>query len=148
MSDHFSVDELTFSSTAQRLGIDNTPSDAILLNLQILRAGLEKVRSVLGNVPMKIDSGYRCEALNEAIGGAPASAHLQGLAADFLAPEFGVPVDVVAAIVHNKEAIRFHRVIQEGTWTHIDFPPAGQAPAYLVLTAHFGPGGTTYSTGA
>ena len=148
MSEHFSVTELTFSSTAQRFGINNTPDPTILEAMtNILIPGLERVRSILWT-PMHIDSGYRCLTLNQAIGGAEHSAHMDGLAADFIAPVYGSPQLIVAVLITNKEAVGFHRLIQEGTWVHIDFPPAGQPPAYLVLTAHFGPAGTTYSQGA
>lgn len=141
MSDHFTQDELTFSSTAQRLGINNTPGADIIVNLQVLMDGLEQVRTLLGYA-MHIDSGYRCPNLNAKIGGAPNSAHMYGFAADFICPEFGTPLAIVNAIVASD--IRFDQCIQEGTWVHISFAPAMRR---RVLTAHFGPDGTTYSQG-
>lgn len=43
----------------------------------------EEVRKALGNVPMRINSWYRCRAHNQQIGGAPNSQHLLGKAIDF-----------------------------------------------------------------
>lgn len=141
LSDHFTLEELTFSSTAQRLGIDNTPAPEIAAHLTTLAAGLEKVRALLGG-PMRIDSGYRCPALNTAVGGAKASAHLEGYAADFVCPSFGTPLQIVKAI--EASDIQFDKCIQEGTWVHISFAPDARR---ILLTAHFGPNGTTYTQG-
>ena len=141
LSDHFTLEELTHSSTAQRLGIDNAPSPAIRANLMLLARGLETVRLVTGH-PLHIDSGYRCQALNRAVGGAEHSAHMDGWAADFTCPEFGTPAEIVAEVIRQK--VSFDKIIQEGTWVHISFDPARRG---AVMTAHFGPQGTTYTEG-
>jgi Peptidase M15 len=141
LTDHFTLRELTFSSTALRLGIDNTPTDAIIANLRILAQGLERVRALLGH-PMHIDSGYRCEALNAAVRGSTTSAHLRGYAADFVCPGYGAPLKIVQAVLRS--GIAFDQCIEEGTWVHISFDPRLRNE---VLTAHFGPGGTTYTRG-
>ena len=147
LSPHFTEEELTASSTGQRLGINNAPSDEIRDNLATLADGLERVRAMLG-CAMHIDSGYRCPKLNAAVKGAKNSAHLNGLAADFVAPGFGTPQEIVARLVASSAVIGFNRIIQEGTWVHIDFPEEGTPPAYIVLTAHFSASGTTYTRGA
>ena len=54
MTPHFNVYELTFSNTAVRLGIDNTPDKEALENLEILAEGLEKVRLKLDSRPIKV----------------------------------------------------------------------------------------------
>jgi zinc D-Ala-D-Ala carboxypeptidase len=139
---HFSLDELTFSSTACRLQIPNDPPDEVVANLRVLAEGLERVRAMLGDRPLHIDSGYRCPKLNQAVCGAPRSAHLDGWAADFICPEFGEPIAIVRTIAASW--LDFDQVIQEGTWVHISFDPKHRKQ---VLTAHFGPNGTTYSAG-
>ena len=68
LSEHFSLEEMLFSSTAVRLGIENEPTLAIVADLKVLAQSLEGVRELLGE-PMHIDSGYRCLALNKEIGG-------------------------------------------------------------------------------
>lgn len=141
LTPHFTLEELTFSDTAQRLGIDNTPDDDVVINLQLVAQGMEMVRTLL-DAPIRVNSGYRCEALNQAIGGAKASAHLDGLAVDFTCAEYGPPIAIVKAL--EAGSVPFDKCIQEGTWVHISFAPALRR---LVMTAHFGPNGTTYTTG-
>lgn len=141
LTPHFTLEELMFSDTAQRLGIDNSPSDSVLANLQIAAHGMEMVRDLLGE-PIRVNSGYRCAVLNTAIGGAKASAHMDGLAVDFTCAEYGPPIAIVKAL--EESSVPFDQCIQEGSWTHISFAPAMRR---LVMTAHFGPNGTTYTTG-
>ena len=81
-SDFFTLEELTKSSTAKRLKIDNTPNAEILKNLQY---GVDMVLDPLRRIiqkPIIITSGYRCEKLNKAVGGVSNSWHQQGNAAD------------------------------------------------------------------
>lgn len=121
---NFTIKELISSTTADRLKINNTPPPAELANLQILIAGLEQVRALL-KAPMIISSGYRCPALNKAVGGAKDSDHMKGLAADFTAPDFGKPAQIVKAIAASN--IKFDQVIFENkgsVWVHIGFGPA------------------------
>lgn len=141
MTPNFTLSELTRSSIAERLSINNTPSDVILINLQTLAKGLEKVRAILGN-PMFIDSGFRCITLNKAVGGANPSAHTLGFAADFTCSAFGTPLAIVNKIVDSD--LKFDQIIQEGTWVHISFAPAMRRS---ILTAIFSKGHTTYKVG-
>ena len=143
LTEHFTLEELIFSSTGLRLAIDNLPSAEIVEHLKVTAAGLEQVRSLLGE-PLLIDSGYRSVALNKAVGGVPSSAHVTGYAADFVCPSFGAPMAIVHAIVYDS-SIEFDQVIQEGTWVHISFAPGMRNE---VLTAHFAGGKATYSEGA
>ncbi len=146
LSDHFTLEELTFSSTAVRMGIDNSPPANIVDHLKILAEGLEKVRSqVLNNLPMHIDSGFRCPALNTLIGGATNSAHTLGFAADFTCAARrggGDPLSICRAI--QASGIAFDQVIQEGTWVHVSFDPTLRGQ---VLTAHFVGGKASYTNG-
>ena len=141
LSAHFTLHELTFSDTAVRYGIDNTPSQFARLNLDMLAHGLEQVRTLIGT-PMRVSSGYRCPKLNALLRGAVGSAHIKGLAADFTAGGHGSPLALVKAIAHS--SVGFDQVIQEGTWVHIAF---AEVPRRQVLTAHFSPAGTTYTEG-
>lgn len=83
LSDHFTLNEFTYSDTARAQGIDNSVlSDAVLMNLKALcRNVLEPLRLRYGK-PIRISSGYRCPKLNKAVGGVASSAHLFGQAAD------------------------------------------------------------------
>jgi hypothetical protein len=141
LTSHFTLSELTRSSTAERLGIDNTVPPIILPHLRVTAEGLEQIRALLG-FPLHVGSGYRCAALNTAVGGARESAHMDGYAADFVCPAFGDPRSIVKAI--EASDIQFDKCIQEGTWAHISFAPTLRRE---LLTAHFGPAGTTYAQG-
>jgi zinc D-Ala-D-Ala carboxypeptidase len=138
---HFSLEELLRSNTGERLHIDNSPSPEVVQHLMVLAQGLEKIRALLG-APLNIDSGYRCPALNRAVGGVPDSAHVQGYAADFVCPGYGSPLQIARAIAGS--AIAFDQCIQEGSWCHVSFDPRLRHQA---LTATFGPSGATYSQG-
>lgn len=124
LSPNFSLDELIFSQTAARLGIDNTPDDATLRNLKHLATQLEIVRTHLGNVSINISSGYRSPALNEACKGSAKSAHMSGLAADFTAPRFGTVLSLSKAVAAS--GIAFDQVIYEfGRWVHLGVAAPG-----------------------
>lgn len=122
LSAHFTLHELTFSDTAHRLGINNTPNTKIVENLTGLAMTMEKVRDLLG-FPIRVNSGYRCAKLNAAVGGSKHSAHLEGLACDFTCAEFGAPYDICKAI--EASDIDYHQLIHEyGQWVHLGLRPA------------------------
>lgn len=82
---YFTIAELTRSTTAQLRGIDNTPSQQVIENLTALVENvLDPLREAWG-APIHVNSGYRCPALNKAVGGVPASQHMAGEAADITA---------------------------------------------------------------
>lgn len=140
MSQHFTIAELTFSQTAVRRGIDNTPSPVVVANLTRLAATLEKVRALTG--PVLVSSGYRSFELNAAVGGARDSAHTLGLAADITVSGM-TPRELAKAIRDAK--IEFDQLIYEGTWVHVGL--SAGAPRGQVLTATFASGGVVYSQG-
>ena len=83
---YFSIEELVKSATAERLTIDNTPPRAAQRMLTILvEQLLDPIRRRYG-APIIVTSGYRCPALNTAVGGVANSHHIVGCAADIVAP--------------------------------------------------------------
>lgn len=80
---YFSISELTHSTKARELHIDNTPfSYEVVNNLtNLIDNLLDPIREMWGK-PLHVNSGYRCLALNKAVGGKPSSQHLKGEAAD------------------------------------------------------------------
>ena len=79
---HFTLKELVASETAARRRIDNTPSFGVVEHLsELTEKILEPLRAAWGG-PIRVTSGYRCDKLNRAVGGAASSAHLRGDAAD------------------------------------------------------------------
>lgn len=143
LTEHFSLDEFTYSDTAIRRGVDQTPPPVVLKNLQESAERMEIVRAMLGNKAIHITSGYRSPMLNKLVGSGPKSAHLTGSAVDFICPDFGSPKDIVK-FLSECPMIQFDQLIYEGTWVHIGFGAMGRRE---VLTAHFGPEGITYTKG-
>ncbi len=85
LSKNFVLAEFTKSSTAVRLGIDNTPTQPIIDNIkELVDLVLQPIADHYGRV--SVNSGYRSPELNKAINGAATSQHLQGLAADIEVP--------------------------------------------------------------
>ena len=78
---YFSLEELIESDTARKKGIDNTPGQKEIEHLDELMDFLDPLREAWGS-SIKVNSGYRCERLNKAVGGSSTSAHLSGWAAD------------------------------------------------------------------
>jgi hypothetical protein len=142
LSTNFKLNEFTTSQTATRKGIDNTAPAPIIERLRMLANTLEQVRTLLGNHSIRISSGYRCIALNRAIGSGDTSAHIQGYAVDFTCPGFGTPKEVANKIAQSD--IKFDQLIYEGTWIHLSVDPRNRRD---VLTATFKGGKATYSKG-
>jgi hypothetical protein len=100
------------------LGIDNTPDAATIENLkQLCIHTLEPLRVLIGK-PLSVDSGFRCEALNAAVGGAKDSQHKLGEAADILPPAGMTNEELFEITAKN---IPFDQLIQEGTWVHASY---------------------------
>jgi len=133
LTENFSLEEFLYSDTAAACGIDNTPSEAIVANLTRLAEVLEEVRRILMDLPIHITSGYRCPELNDACGGAETSAHMSGLAADFVCPDYGTPYDVCIAIEPYIDILEIDQLIWEmGTWIHLGLTEG--EPRYQCLT--------------
>jgi hypothetical protein len=82
ISDHITYAEAIHSNTAKRKGIDNTPSEAQVSAMKLLAEKVfEPLREWVGG-PIKVNSFFRSEALNDSIGGAPTSQHCKGQAID------------------------------------------------------------------
>lgn len=118
LSQNFSLAELIVTQS----GLPNAPGQVELANLQKLAQTLEAVRSALGNNPITINSAYRSPRVNSAVGGSATSAHMLGLAADFVCPTYGKPIAVCQAIAAS--GIQFDQLIHEyGRWIHIGIGP-------------------------
>lgn len=91
LSEHFKLSEFVKSATATARKIDNTPSEEIVANLRHLCVNLLEPMRQHFNVPIVIGSGYRCPALNEAVGGVSNSQHMKGEAADLHIPTIKAP---------------------------------------------------------
>jgi hypothetical protein len=125
ISKHISYKEATQSQTAIRKGINNEPDAYQLQNMQLLAEKIfEPLREHFG-VPIAINSFFRSQKLNKAIGGAAGSQHTQGRAID---------IDDTLGGVSNKqmfdwirENLDFDQIIWEfgndsnPAWVHISY---------------------------
>lgn len=136
LSTHFSLRELTASETADRDGIDNTPTPEALANLHTLAATLEKVRAIWFNQrAIHVANGYRSPELNARVGGVPNSDHMLGYAADFHVDGLS---DKEAALAIAASSVKFDQLILEpGRCVHLSINPRMRGQR---LTQPGGPG--------
>ena len=120
---YFTIVELSASATAKRRGIDNTPSGLVKANLTKLVSNvLDPLREAYGK-PIIVTSGYRCEKLNRAVGGAKNSQHCLGEAADIQAVS-KLPADNKKLFeLAKKLELPYDQLIDEYgySWIHISY---------------------------
>ena len=117
LSLHLSLEELTATDHRQ---FDNTPNPDELANLNRLAKFLEQVKTVLGGKPVMINSAYRSEAVNNAVGSRNTSQHRIGCAADIRVPGM-TPDEVVKTVM--AAGLGYDQIIREfDRWTHISIP--------------------------
>jgi zinc D-Ala-D-Ala carboxypeptidase len=135
LSTNFSLPELTKSQTAERKGIDNTPSPTHQDNLKLLCMHvLQPVRSHFNRV-VSVSSGYRSEELCFAIGSKITSQHAKGQAADF--EIYGLPNKELADWIN--ETLNYDQLILEywkeedpnSGWVHCSYKSEGNRKQYL-----------------
>ena len=120
LTQNFSLNELTKSQTAERKGIDNTPSTEHQENLKSLcEMILQPIRDHFGQV-VSVSSGYRSPELCVAIGSSTKSQHASGCAADF--EIFGVSNKELADYIN--ENLDYDQLILE-YWKGEDEPNSG-----------------------
>ena len=119
LSEHFTLEEATYSETATRMGIDNQPNEQQLANMKVAAEKLEEVRNVTG--ALRVNSWLRLPDVNLAVGGSKVSSHMDGWAIDCSSTAH-TPYEL-CKIVLNAD-IKFDQMIHEyGRWMHISFAP-------------------------
>jgi zinc D-Ala-D-Ala carboxypeptidase len=148
LSQNFTIQEYIKSQTALRQGIDNTPTEEHMGNATALfRNVVQKVRDQFGVTV--INSGYRGEALNKAVGGSSKSQHCKGEAVDIECP--GTPnYDVAKWIEDNLDfdqlILEFYTPgVPDSGWVHVSYKSEGNRKS--VLTAMKENGKTVYKPG-
>jgi zinc D-Ala-D-Ala carboxypeptidase len=146
--EHFTLAEFVASATAQAQHLDNSLPDDLVPNAWSTLALLEVIRARLSaiaghEVPVIISSGYRCAALNQAVGSGPGSDHLRGLAADIKAPGFGTPLRLAQTLAPLVSVLGIGQLIYERplgvakAWVHVSTRvPAKAVNRIITITEH------------
>lgn len=144
LSPNFTLEEMLRSSVALRRWIYNVPDPQSVAYLrQLCSTLLEPIRLLLG-VPLHVDSGYRCSALNIAICGAVDSAHLYGRAADII--PVGIELqDAFDLIKQHGELPIDQLIIECNAWLHVGMAPTGAKPRGEYLVGSGAPGHWSYT---
>jgi uncharacterized protein YcbK (DUF882 family) len=134
LSEHFTLGELTKT----RVNIENVPNEAQVENLKRLCRWLEQLRRRWnnlygeGNDPIIINSGYRSEAVNKAVGGVKGSNHLTGCAADIRVAGFEqllryatILLDISDERREDFDELLLERSPKGGYWLHFAVRPTG-----------------------
>lgn len=150
LTEHFTLEELTVSPTAKRLGLSNTPTQEHIANMKyVCEKILEPVRAHFGK-PVQINSSYRSPAVNKAVGGSKTSQHSNGEAVDFEIP--GIPNKQLADWVADN--LEFDQVILEfysakdganSGWVHASIKRNGGNRMQRLIASKSKSGGTTYT---
>jgi zinc D-Ala-D-Ala carboxypeptidase len=122
ISNSFSYSDMIRSQTASRLGIDNTPGEAEIKAFKLLANNvLETLNSQFG---IQISSGYRCLALNRAVGSGDTSNHIKGEAADIEPASNNRGVRLIDLLQWIYDNLEFHELIAEffpTGWVHVAY---------------------------
>lgn len=146
LSENFSLEELCKSSTATRLGIDNTPYDEdIIENLRYVANNiLQPVRNKFG-IPFTPNSGYRSPLLNEAIKGSSKSQHSKGEAVDIELPTIDNSVLahwIAINLEFDQLILEFYKIGEpKSGWVHVSCIKEGNRKEILTFD------GKNYSVG-
>ena len=129
LTPHFSLEELTITDHRE---FNNEPNEHETQNLLRLAQFLETVKTLLENKPIMVNSAYRSEQVNTAVGSKNTSQHRIGCAADLRVPGM-TPDEVVKAIIASD--LPYDQVIREfDRWTHVSVTNnLGETPRRMAL---------------
>ena len=125
---NFKLEEFAKSETAQRKGIDNSIPAELIPNIKALCENVLQPLRDYAEVPIVISSGYRCPALNKAVGGSATSQHMKGEAADIIIPSKKVGLQWFEWM---RTHLTYNQLIWEtnsrgGSWIHVGYKRTGK----------------------
>ncbi|QQM18193.1 peptidase [Stenotrophomonas phage Salva] len=133
LTPNFTVKELTVTNVAAA----NIPTSAEVEQLRQLATHiLQPLRDALGK-PVIVNSAFRSEAVNKAVGGTKTSQHRLGQAADIRVKGM-TPLELCKFII--KLGLPFDQLIEEGTWTHVSFGPRNRRQVLTMRGGKYTPG--------
>lgn len=128
LTPHITLEEFTRSDTAAASGIDNSLPDELQPQATATAEMLERIREFLGVragrvCRINLSSGYRCMALNMAVGRSSTSDHVRAMAADWTSADFGSPLEVCRVLAPNVSTLGIGQLIYENpspgrVWVH------------------------------
>ena len=130
LSTNLSYKEAIRSNTAEREGIDNTPTDEELLNMQaVAKRIFQPIRDHAG-CAIHVSSFFRCLELNRAVGGADSSQHTKGEAIDLNGKRYGgiSNAEIFEFILVNldfDQMIWEYGTDDEPAWVHVSYKRNG-----------------------
>lgn len=141
---NFTLNEFVRSEMAVARGIDNKLPDSLEPDAWATLALMQGIRDKLSmladrDVPISISSGYRCPALNAAVGSGPGSDHILAKACDFKAPAFGAPLQICQALAPLVSILGIGQLIYERprgvdrAWVHVSTKPPAR-PVNRIIT--------------
>ena len=144
ITEHFTFEE--FVRTSKEEFATQNAKDALgfMKQLKYIAGTLEELRDIL-NVPLKVTSGFRNNALNKAVGGSPTSGHTKGLCADIVPIGMSIE-DAFDLIQFNKDKCpSLKKCIKEkiggAEWLHIETKTEKFQPTQFYTTNN----GKTYT---
>ena len=137
LTQHFTLEELSHSDYAEAHGIKNYPGQQAQQNLMMLCVLiLEPLRMAIGQ-PIRINSAFRCKAVNTGVGGVSTSHHLLGLAADI---HFDNETQLNAMIkaLHNNKHLDLALIerSKSSRWLHVQLPLTNRPPRHKISTIY------------
>lgn len=150
LSANLSLAEVIKSSTAKRLGIDNTPTPEHLANLKLVAQNIFQPIREHFQKPINVSSGYRSKALNDATPGSSAtSQHCSGEALDLDQDSMNTGITNKMVFDYIKNNLNFDQLIWEfGTdtnpdWVHVSYESTGRQRKQILKAVRVN-GKTTY----
>ena len=133
LSANLSLVEVTKSSTAKRLGIDNTPTAEHLANLKLVAEKIFQPIREHFQKPINVSSGYRSKTLNDATPGSSAtSQHCTGEALDLDQDSMTTGITNKMVFEYIKNNLNFDQLIWEfgddnnPDWVHVSYESTGR----------------------
>jgi len=134
LSENFTLMEFVRSQTAERYGVRNMPSwNHVLALRNLCQQVLQPLRNHFG--PIRINSGFRCERLNELVHGVGNSQHLRGEAADLYIPNMGTGLQYFDFIRDNTDfdQLLFEYNSHGGKWIHVSCKQDKKLNRYMAI---------------
>ena len=138
------LDDFERSDTAVRLALHNAVPEMLLPTARETLAMMESIQAYLSaeagrDVQIFISSGYRCKALNQAVGSSKTSDHPRAMACDWTAPLFGTPREICVALEPVLDELGIGQLIFEfGRWCHTSSRPVSVAANRVLTINHAG----------